>query len=351
MDNQQAVGDVRTDGGRIDGASGPPRISGVLVTYRRPEDLRRSLERLAEQERPLDLLILVDNAPTPESEASVAWYRSQGLALDYLPQEANIGNAGAYTMGIDRILEGADDDDWIVLLDDDDPPGDHGEPEPTRVFLRLEAFAATMRALDPRLAAVGFGGTRFDWERGRSVRVPDDDLAGPVKVDYIGNNHFPFYLVAAVREVGTWDRSIFFGFGELEYGLRFRAAGWSLYADGTTWRRRRATLGRLGHHSRPPLDLNALTWRRYYTMRNLVYILRRHGRSRTALRVALARGLVKPLVNLPRHPAGALDHLRLNWMACRDGWTATMGRRGDPAATPTAAQLKPCRGDSSTRGG
>jgi GT2 family glycosyltransferase len=316
------------------------RISGVLVTYQRAGDLRRSLERLAEQERSLDLLILVDNAPTPESEASVAWYRAQGLSLDYLPQECNIGNAGAYTLGIDQILTDAGDDDWIVLLDDDDPPGDHAEPEPTRVFLRLVAFAETMRALDPHLAAVGFGGTRFDWKRGRSVRVPDEDLAGPVKVDYIGNNHFPFYLVAAVRAVGTWDRSIFFGFGELEYGLRFRSEGWSLYADGTTWRQLRATLGRLGHEARPSAELNKLTWRRYYTMRNLVYILRRHGRSTTAVRVALARGLVKPLVNLPRHPGEALDHLRLNWMACHDGWTATMGRRGDPASTPTADELR-----------
>ena len=40
-----------------------PRLLGVLVTFRRPEDLGETLHRLAEQDRKLDTLVVVDNEP------------------------------------------------------------------------------------------------------------------------------------------------------------------------------------------------------------------------------------------------------------------------------------------------
>ena len=53
--------------------AGPgPGLYGVLVTFRRPDWLARTLDRLAEQDRPLDRLVVVDNGPTEETEALVA---------------------------------------------------------------------------------------------------------------------------------------------------------------------------------------------------------------------------------------------------------------------------------------
>ena len=192
------------------------------------------------------------------------------------------------------------------------------------------AFALRMRSEDPRLGAVGGVGATFDWARGRVVRVPDHRLDGPVPVDYIGSGQLPLYRVQAVREVGVFKPELFFGFEELEYGLRLRAAGWSLYVDGDRWRAGRRLLGRLDVAGRPTVSLAETTWRDYYRLRNLIAILLGAGRPRVAARVSLLVGLGKPLANAPRQPGRSLRRLRLNWRACRDGWAGRLGRTVEP---------------------
>ena len=131
------------------------------------------------------------------------------------------------------ILEHTADDDWVVSLDDDDPP-----PWPD-VLARLVDLGGRLRATEPRLGAVGMVGGRFSLAHARSVRVPDDELDGAVPVDWIAGNQFPVYSVAALRAVGVFDERLFFGFEELDYGLRLGAAGWSVRVDGSLWRRAR----------------------------------------------------------------------------------------------------------------
>jgi hypothetical protein len=125
---------------------------------------------------------------------------------------------------------------------------------------------------------------------------------------------------------------MFFGLPELEYGLRLAASGYELYAPGPVWLERRRHRGRLGLSGRPPLGLSDLHWRRYYALRNLIFILRSFGRPGPAIRVTLVRGFGKPLANLLWSPEKAWQHLQLNWRACRDGWTGRMGRTLDPSA-------------------
>jgi hypothetical protein len=231
----------------------------------------------------------------------------------------------ALAMG--RLLPEAADDDWIVLFDDGEPPG-------TEELAEMEEFAGRMRAADPRLGAVGGVGATFDWARGRVVRVPDHRLDGPVPVDYIGSGQLPLYRVRAVREVGVFKPELFFGFEELEYGLRLRAAGWSLYVDGDRWRAGRQLLGRLEVAGRPAVGFAATTWRDYYRLRNLIAILLGAGRRGAAVRVSLLVGLLKPLANAPRQPGRSLARLRLNWRACRDGWAGRLGRTVEPEPVP-----------------
>ena len=161
------------------------------------------------------------------------------------------------------------------------------------------------------------------------VRVGDEELRGAVDVDCIAGNQFPVYSVAAVRAVGPFRSDLFFGFEELEFGLRLHDAGYALYCHGTTWYDRRAAYGRLGAQLAPSRSLSELTWRRYYALRNLICILRDCGSTRAALRVTLVTGVVKPLAN-PRDLRHALRHLHQNLRACRDAWTRRMGRTMEP---------------------
>jgi glycosyltransferase involved in cell wall biosynthesis len=304
----------------------PSAVYGVLVTYRRPAQLTASLTAAAAQTRPFDRLVVVDNSPDAENERAV---RDLVRGSEYVAAPENLGPAGGIALGMRRVLADASDRDWVMTLDDDDPL-----PEPGTVAM-LAAFAAESQARDPATGGVGRTGARFDRRVGRIVRVPDDELHGAVPVDCIGGNQCPLYSVRVLRAVGPPRTELFFGLEELELGLRLHDAGYSLYAHGPTWHDGREQGGRLLLQPSPARSLGDATWRRYYSLRNLVWILRAIDRPRSALRVTAVAGMAKPLANLPVNPRAAYGHLRLNLAACRDAWTNRMGRTVEPAAPAT----------------
>jgi len=298
-----------------------PRLRGVLVTFRRPAGVRTMLMSLAAQTRPLDDLVVVDNDNDSTTREIV---RTGAPAAEYVPAAENLGPAGGIAVGMGRLLERASDSDWLVTLDDDNPPLDETTLE------RLCEFALEMSGREPLTAAVGWAGARFDRRKGQMVRIDDTELGSTVAVDYIAGNQYPLYSVVAVRAVGPFRSDLFFGFEELEYGLRLRDAGFKLFCDGPTWYARRTAYERLSTTLVPSRRLSALTWRRYYALRNLISILRDCGATPAALRVTLVAGIAKPLVNEALHPRQALLHLQLNARACRDAWTRRMGRVVEP---------------------
>jgi hypothetical protein len=202
-------------------------------------------------------------------------------------------------------------------MDDDRPLTQHDQIE--------ELLRVSTRALDmtPKLGGVGLGGSRFDWRRGRLVKPPLDPTGdGLVQVDYLSTNQLPMFRLEAVRAVGPFDASLFFGFSEVEYGLRMRSAGYVLL---------RADLW-AGHRtpSQISVRLPEPDWRRYYSLRNQIAVLRRYGYTTTAARIALVRGLGKPVANLPRSPRRAVHALRQNVRAAWDGWRGHLGMTIDP---------------------
>jgi rhamnopyranosyl-N-acetylglucosaminyl-diphospho-decaprenol beta-1,3/1,4-galactofuranosyltransferase len=312
----------------------PVRVHGVLVTYRRPGQVSTTLDRLRNQSRPLDSLVVVDNGSDDAVAALVRRFADGGLRVSYVDPGDNLGPAGGFALGMGLLLDEADDSDWIFLFDDDDPPFYDDAIE------NALDFALKMTALDPDTAGVGISGGRFDQRRGRVVRVGDDEIQGPVRVDHITGGGMPGYRVAAVRRVGELRPELFFGFEELEYGIRLTRSGLSLYADGDQWRRRKEDKREQGllpsediserRSSTTNVRIAENSWRRYYSLRNLVFILREIGADRAALEVAVGRGILKPLVNLPLAPRLAVASLRTGTRAVIDGWRGHLGRRVEP---------------------
>ena len=92
------------------------------------------------------------------------------------------------------------------------------------------------------------------------------------------------------------------------------------------WRESRTRNRRLGLVKQPALALRAPPqWERYYSIRNLIVVLRANGAATTAI--------AKPLANLARVPRFALQHLRLGLRASRDGWSDRLGRTLDPGGS------------------
>jgi rhamnopyranosyl-N-acetylglucosaminyl-diphospho-decaprenol beta-1,3/1,4-galactofuranosyltransferase len=314
----------------------PGRLFAILVTYKRPEALSTMLDRLSRQVRQPDHLVVVDNSPSIQTESLVRVYAELGHTVDYLPAPENLGPAGGIALGMEQILSLAQDSEWVILIDDDNPP-------PTNhLFDDLVRFAQQMLEADSSTGAVGLGGSIFDLRRARLVRLGDRELDGPVVLDHIPGNLFPVYLMGAIRQVGIFRRELFFGFEELEFGLRLRRAGYTIYAPGPIVRHLRTVHAGSGMPPRrgPTVGLPEPDWRRYYSLRNLIYILRLHGHGPAALRVSLARGVGKPLVSLPIRPRRALAHLTSNLRALRHGWTGRMGRTIYPDPSVSRVQRR-----------
>lgn len=94
-------------------------VYAVAATYRRPDDLAKSLNVLAGQTRRPDHLIVVDNDNDDVVRELVA---GQPVPSTYLGSHRNLGGAGGFALGmLHALAAGAD---WIWLADDDGQPAD-----------------------------------------------------------------------------------------------------------------------------------------------------------------------------------------------------------------------------------
>lgn len=295
-----------------DGAE--PFVHAVMITFRRPDVARSTVESLELQTRPPDHIWIIDNDRSDLGD--LAGGRDD---VTYLRTGANLGPAGGIAFAMEQVLAIARDGDLLLLVDDDDPPPYADSLEGlVRLFGRFGP--------DDRVAGVGLSGSRFDRRRGRVRRLTDAELDGIIDVDSVAGNQMPLYRVGAIRASGPFDAQLFFGFEELDFGLRLHRAGYRLVVDASTIRRQRTDRGRLGLGRRVP-GRHLIPWRRYYSARNIVVITRRNG-GWTGMVVAFVLvGLGGSLRALAlRQPRAAASTIR----GALDGLFGRLGMTVDP---------------------
>jgi hypothetical protein len=133
------------------------------------------------------------------------------------------------------------------------------------------------------------------------------------------------FPVRVVRTAGTYLAQLVFGWADLEFGLRLRTNGFHLYVASDLWRRHASTMVHPPERERRHFRLGPADVRRYYTVRNMMFVLREYGALGSRLRYGAVVGIAKPLANLPVAPASALRHLRLNARAIVDGLGGKLG--------------------------
>lgn len=292
-----------------------------MPTCGRQKALGETLRALAAQTRPPDKVVIVDNEASSETMAVIDHFRSEpsSFEVELVDAPENLGSAGGWALAIEVALPQAQDQDWLVTLDDDDPPIYNDELE------KIFQFAQLQKRQHPKTAGVGISGARFDWRRGFLKRLPDSELSGDVEVDYIANGHVAMYSVAVVKEQGGFRGELFFGQTEVEYCLRLRSIGYRFFAQGELWRRRRIYAGRLATVVRPN-RMCSDAWKKYYSIRNHIFIMLQFRRVDLALKLAFIQVFLKPLYTLPRDPGLAYRGFRLAFRAVKDGFCKNMGK-------------------------
>lgn len=294
--------------GRVDYAA-------LVVTFRRADQLPAALASLAEQTCPPRLVVVADNDPARSAEGVVARFAdSFPGAVEYLPVGENLGPAGGLARASRLAADHADRGEWMLVMDDDDPLG-HREI--------VESLMSRIESASTRLGAVGMRGATLDrWMRlHRCVGAERAAIAA----DYVANGGCPLYRWEAIEEVGSFDPDMFFGFEELELGLRLRASGWALEV---------VSLPSL--HSVSESSSDRTTWREYFKTRGLVWVARNRV-GVVGLAVTLLRSVVAGSVLVSvRGRDAALGLARI-----RGAWDALRGRMGPAGRAPTANPAKP----------
>jgi GT2 family glycosyltransferase len=292
-------------------------VDVVIPTFRRSSRLVETIRSLEPTANLLRSVFVIDNGQSAETRDDCRDLAAKtGLPVVYIDPGGNIGPAGATARAMQLALDALGEDHWVLRLDDDRPI-----PPGLLPLLLDEAIVALDE--DPRTAAVGLDGAVWKPRRARLVeprRTGDRFVA----VDYLKTNHFPLFHTGAIRATGGFRADLFFGMTEVEYGIRTRRAGFTL-----------KEAARLRHYVKPNdaprrRFVRRSDWRRYYSLRNLLIILRDSGQPFTAVRVGVSRGLLRPLLDLVLDPREGARNLRLSTRALADASRGRMGKRIDP---------------------
>lgn len=315
------------------------RIDAVILTYRRPEYLRKSIEELLPlKAHGIRSLVVVDNDVARSAWPLVAHLLDENSPnqVEYLPLDENLGPAGGWACGMRHVLGTRQDVDWVLLLDDDDPL-----PSPeTLPFLLSQLPDSNLK----RVGAIGLAGYfhKLPWF------LSDDKsrVTGSVReVNSIGSGVFPLYSARALRDVGVFRDDLFFGFEDSELGLRMSRAGYTLLTPHrlpeSIRRNVRALTGEKQGDGSDSRRLPEVSWRRYFSLRNSIVIIREYGGLFPAAIHAILRGFIKPMAYLPVQPRVAWSHLTINFAAVKDAFLGRMGSQSRGPGEPYAPQCGP----------
>ena len=296
------------------------RVFVVVVTMDRAPELASTLDAVAGQDALPRAVVVVDHSgpgTVGAVDAVVDTARRHlaavGVPLTHHRPGANLGPAGGRAVGL-ALLPSAEPGDLVAFLDDDHPWADHRQ---------LGLLVACLQQ-HPDAAGIGTAGARLD-RLGRLGRVAP---ASATPVDVIHGGASPVYRREALDAVGGFDATFFYGFEELDLGLRLRAAGWTSLA----WRAPGSA-----PHGNPPPNLRLVEHlspeRRYYAVRNLARVFAHHGRWLGLLLGAVLALLLRPVATLVVAPSQALPCMVASWQGALHALTGRSGPRHD-ARTP-----------------
>jgi GT2 family glycosyltransferase len=309
-------------------------ICAVVATFNRKVLLTECLTALLGQSRPLDEIILIDNASTDGTEEFVKAEFSQ---VTYVKLSENTGSAGGLGEGIRRAYEKGHD--WIWVIDDDAVPmADALEKlasSPAMLVDKVYALSSMVLQRDGRILL--WCRNLFDSRKLKetpvdAARYRDDYF----EVDTIG---FAGALVSrrAVKDVGLPLKDLFFRFVDCEYSLRMRQKGIILTVPASKV-----------FHSSGPLDpgtgksrkwLRPSEWKQYYGTRNYIYTYRKYAGpglffDRLPFYIRVGLGLVYGVLQSLFFREYRFQSLRIRLWGTLDGLRGKLGKNNNFLPTP-----------------
>ncbi len=318
-------------------------VAAVVVTFNRSRLLLECLDALLRQTRPIDKIVLIDNA---SSDGTAEILDSKGYLTNpkiaYTRLSSNTGGAGGFSEGMRRAHEAGYD--WIWIMDDDAEPYDDAleRMEPSLHSENIGGVANLTIGLDgrPQLEHRGWIELRSTGPRAHRA-IDADALTGNLRISFASFVGLAVHR-SAIDRIGLPKPEMFIKADDLEYCMRLAKLGTLIlvtdskirHKDGvsTNYERRR----RFGLEShRVPLDN---LWLSYYGLRNLLWIRKQNCGNRIALGFAL-RQYLRFSMGIVIFDSDRLVRLRFFWNAMWDAWRGVFDNEKPRRLTSVSASI------------
>jgi GT2 family glycosyltransferase len=294
-------------------------VAAVGVTLNRRELLSRCLDALSRQTRAPELVIVVDNASTDGTSRFLSSLSAQMPNLEVISLRENTGGAGGFSSGMAAAARrGAT---WAWLMDDDALP----ELDSLKHLL--------LHARDDRnlYGSIAIQGDHLSWPM-RPIKKRSSDLVA--LVDHLPETldvaFIPFLglLVSrrTIEKIGLPDEGFFIAADDVDYCERARHAGARIIlVKGSKINHPASERYRLWLPGRPIYSLRLPPWKRYYDIRNRLFVARNH--YGLALYYSTIPGSFLRLIATLWHEGNKLGQLKAFTGGMIDGLLGRKGRR------------------------
>lgn len=266
------------------------KIASVIVTYNNSDNIEKLLDSLLTQSKPIEEIIVVDNA---SSDGTPQMVKKRFPKVTLLANASNTGVGGGYAQGMEYAYQKGYE--WIWLLDGDSLPQTSALEELAKAFTSLRSLHPKIGILasSPVNPLTGIRWDGFLW-RDRFKRflkeIPYSNK--PSSVDSVISSG-SLVNREVIKDVGLPRVDFFMDFVDNEYNFRVRKKGYEIiyvpnsviYHDIGTPRPPQPRIARVITCFIKKNDPGSIhpPWRYYYMMRNELYTFWHEFRDYKAL--------------------------------------------------------------------
>lgn len=298
------------------------RVCAVIVAFNRSAMLRQCLRHLQNQTRPLDAILVVNNASTDDT-AQMVKSEFPGATLLDLPE--NGGGAGGFHAGMKWAARQGFD--WLWIMDDDV----FAAPDVLQEMLKVSGEADVLVPLQRDSVGRLYGVTRWT-DRSREATTEIVEGKRPPCGAYTFSFAGPMLSRRVIEAVGLPREDFFIWFDDGEYSLRVLEAGLRVRAvpgallihDVGGQPQTRQLLGRSMLRIVPP------PWKLYYGARNTLFVLLRRPFARRRRQRMLLHFFGSQAYQLAQDVAFEADRakrLKMRLRGIKDGITGDLGKK------------------------
>jgi glycosyltransferase involved in cell wall biosynthesis len=242
------------------------KFAAFIVTFNRPDILMDTIQKILDQTRPPDKLLIVDNNDNDDTKNAVAKLYPQ---VAHLKVGHNSGFAGGGNIGLETLAK--EGYEWILWADDNDPPYTNDTCE--KLLQLAESY-------EGNCGQVGVVGHKINTRTGLLRRTTNEELEKGeyLEVDTIGGGMIKIIKGESVLKGIKPSPKLFFGFEDLDHDLQQKKAGYKILVHSGLFLDLRRKWNRMSVNRPAILKKDeGVLWRDYYSIRNSLCVMAKNG--------------------------------------------------------------------------